>query len=175
MRPVLFALCLSTAACSNQMFQSPTSPTRSGLTAAQTQASNATQLPFKGQISGPTSAKIDFPAIVITATGTGVANHLGRFTSIGVNSGTLGQPTSSGTWDFVAANGDMLTSTVESTAEPLGPASVFVTTAGTITGGTGRFAGATGAYTMTFTDVHDEATATGTFDGAFDGFINFAQ
>jgi len=175
MRPVLLALCLSTAACSSQTFQSPTSPTRSGPTAVQTQARAATPLPFKGRISGPTSAKIAFPVIVITSTGTGEASQLGRFTSTGVNTGTLGQPTTNGTWDFVAANGDVLTSTTESTAEPLGPASVFVTTVGTITGGTGRFAGASGAYRMTFTDVHDEVTATGTFDGAFDGYIDLAH
>jgi hypothetical protein len=180
MRPILIGLCLLAAACSSQRLDSPTSPTSTGvgspastgLGLAQTPAQSGAELPFKGTIAGTTSAVVTPPTIEIDSVGGGVATHLGRFTARSANFGLLGVLASTGTWDFTAANGDELFTTISSTVEPLGPASGVVTSIATIVRGTGRFARATGTFTVRFTEVHDEVTATGEFSGSFEGHIN---
>ena len=135
------------------------------------------QVPFKGSFTG-----------VVTVTGgptdsiwsaavdaTGNATHLGQFTLAiphQVNRGTSPFPfpwTSTGSYQFVAANGDTLfasfTGQVSSTPTPGVLAAVEIAT---ITGGTGRFAGATGSFvTERWYD-----TIAGTTTGYFEGTIS---
>jgi len=47
-----------------------------------------------------------------------------------------------------------------------------VATVAAIVGGSGRFAVATGTFTLRFIDSHDEAAATGKFSGSFEGRID---
>jgi hypothetical protein len=55
-----------------------------------------------------------------------------------------------GTARFTAANGDELMTDVKGTAKPAGtPTSFTVFETHTVTGGTGRFAGARGVFTLT--------------------------
>ena len=172
MRLILLSVCVLSAACGDQVLHSPTAPASASVAPTQTPAAGGANLPFRGDISGTTHADVAPPNITIYSEGTGTAAHLGRFTATAASSGVLGNPSGTGPWTFTAANGDQLLASTASTAVPRGPDSADVTTIGTITGGTGRFAGATGMFTVRFIDVHNEATATGTFSGSFDGSLN---
>jgi hypothetical protein len=77
-----------------------------------------------------------------------------------------------GTWDFSAANGDRLSATAVSRQDQFIPPNVaHITVTATISGGTGRFAAATGAFT-----VHVVSTLnldhTSSESGSFEGHIN---
>jgi hypothetical protein len=73
---------------------------------------------------------------------------------------------------FVAANGDRLFSTGSGQATPTGePGELSIAGTDIITGGTGRFEGATGS----FSSVRVLKTATGISSGSFDGTITLAH
>jgi hypothetical protein len=107
------------------------------------------EVPFKGTLEGllVSSTPIDSPFISNLTEGSGVATHLGRF--------TLAIP--------------HVVNTVTRIATVIGPGVVSVVDTATITGGTRRFAGATGSFTVTrvFT------FATGVTTGSFEGTIQF--
>jgi hypothetical protein len=91
-----------------------------------------------------------FPIITIALQGHGHASHLGHFEI--VMDATLNAPTRSavGTATFTRANGDQLFSTVAGQATPtVNPNVISILEIHTITGGTGRFEGATGTITVT--------------------------
>jgi len=100
--------------------------------------------------------------------GAGTGTHLGNFTITlgfcGRADGTL----DNGTGTFVAANGDLLYITFHGVSDGGHPVLHF-TSYVTFTGGTGRFAGATG--TATVNGIFDAATGAGPAD--WDGFITF--
>jgi len=75
---------------------------------------------------------------------------------------------SMGAATFTAANGDTLTATVEGQATPTSPGMLSIVEVYSITGGTGRFAGATGTFTLE--SVANQAT--GVSSGAFSGAID---
>ena len=170
MRAIALGFCLFAAACSGQVLDSPTSPSVAAVAPGQTHAVAGTQLPFKGTISGTTTAEIDFPALTLFSEAEGVASHLGRFKASFVNAGFLGNPETSGTLKFTAANGDTLAATIHSVADPRGPLSSEVTTEATSVEGTGRFAGASGTFTVVF--LEDHSNVPGVFSGSFEGHIN---
>jgi hypothetical protein len=146
---------------------SPTSPTTSAAnmaalaepSAAQTQ----TQVPFKGMFEG--NDTVIPPTITTAATGTGT--HVGHFSLTDVV--TLTSLTGTGHW--IAANGDIIYTTFVATPVP-GPVVFKITENHTITGGTGRFAGARGSFTVERTHIV-EASPDGTHVtfGSFDGSI----
>jgi hypothetical protein len=173
MRLVALTMCLLAAACSQDP-GSPISPTSvSPMAAMQTSASTATELPFQGDISGTTKGIFTPPATLeIILTGEGNATHLGRFTSEERAVGTFPEPVATGTWVFTAANGDQLFATTESLGTPIGPGIDSVRTVATITGGTGRFAGARGSFTSVVRASHDETTGEGEFSGSFSGQLS---
>lgn len=133
----------------------------------------AGEVPFKGSMQGAFAVTPLAPPLAFILTeGTGNATHLGRFTVEKphiVNFATL---TAVGSITFTAANSDTLTADFTVVATPTENPDVvsFVETA-TITGGTGRFAGATGCYT--FTGWADSATAS--TGGSFEGTIVLAK
>jgi hypothetical protein len=170
MRAFALGCCLFATACSGQVIDSPTSPSVAAVAPGQANAMAGTHLPFKGTISGTTNAEIDFPVLTLFSEAEGVASHLGHFKASFVNAGLLGNPETSGTWKFTAANGDALAATIHSVADPRGPLSSEVTTEATIVEGTGRFAGATGTFTVIF--VEDHSNVPGVFSGSFEGHIN---
>ena len=111
------------------------------------------RVPFLGVLRGVETDDGGFPFLVVQGTGTGIATQLGRFTY--VNPHTVDLRTRSGcgfTWTFTAANGDTLTAggcgqaTVVSGTPPTAVLSIAETA--NITGGTGRFTGATGGFTI---------------------------
>jgi hypothetical protein len=181
MRSIVLTVCVMAAGCSSRALESSTAPsavsvagTSAEVAPASTQASRGAELPFSGTLAGTTSAIVTPPTLEIDLLGVGQATQLGRFTTRSAHFGVLGVPASTGTWDFTAANGDELFTTVTTTVEP-GPAGGIGTSIATIVGGTGRFAGATGTFVVVFLDVHDEATATGQFSGTFEGHITLSK
>jgi hypothetical protein len=110
-----------------------------------------TDRPVKG--SGSSTTTLDLATGAATTQATGVISHLGR-TTFTLNH-TL-TPTSAttftqtGTATFVAANGDQLFATLTGVGTTTGVAiggTADVSTVFTITGGTGRFADASGTLT----------------------------
>lgn len=105
------------------------------------------------------------PIVVRRLEGTGTASHLGRFTTVGVITLNLATASGTGTVTYTAANGDMLSGTATGQAV-VGGGFATVTETVTITGGTGRFAGATGTLTVVRRIVQATGVSTGTLDGA---------
>lgn len=110
------------------------------------------QVPFLGIMRGVETDNGAFPVIDVKGTGTGLATKLGRFTYDNPHTVNLLTRHGCGFWTFTAANGDTLTAsgcgdaTVVSGTPPAALLSIVETL--DITGGTGRFAGATGSFTI---------------------------
>ena len=73
-----------------------------------------------------------------------------------------------GTATFTAANGDTLTATIAGLGTRTSPTTLSIVEVYTITGGTGRFADATGSFTLNST--LDQLT--GASSGAFSGTVD---
>ena len=107
------------------------------------------QVPFKGAMQGN---DVDTPGpspgtVVVTTSGTGVATHLGQFSFTQQATVNLVAKTSAGSAHWVAANGDSIDTTLTGSVELTATPGVFsFTEVHTITGGTGRFAGAQGSF-----------------------------
>ena len=79
---------------------------------------------------------------------TGHATHLGLFTLDIPHVVNRANRTAIGTYEFTAANGDKVFADFTGLATPTAtPGVLYIEEIGTITGGTGRFAGATGTFT----------------------------
>jgi hypothetical protein len=168
MRWAIVGLCVLAAACSGQGL-SPTSPS-----ATQLQAQAGTELPFQGSFTRESFAVFEPPiTLVITGTATGTATQLGRFTGTSVNRVNTTNNTATGTFNLTAANGDQLLTTINGVENEFVPPNVSkVTLNARIVGGTGRFAGATGAFTIRITEAIDFVANTATGSGSFDGTIS---
>jgi hypothetical protein len=165
--PVVAAAALLAAACS----QSPSAPSSLSPGAGGTLFSGASdaqaphEVPFKGRLDGTvvvTPVNPPFFNVVITASGE--ATYLGRFSLTVPHLVNFATAEGEGDFTFTAANGDMLTAHFTGTADTSTP--VFaIDEHATITGGTGRFAGASGSF-----DAHRHydpvaQTTTGTIEG----------
>lgn len=124
------------------------------LTAALAVLEAAQQVPFKGTLQGQdvdsacsTSQQQAGCVVVVTTTGTGIGTHLGQFSFTQVNA-VNANGTDSGTAHLIAANGDSIYTTFVGSGKPIEPNLFSITEAFTITGGTGRFAGAQGGFTL---------------------------
>ena len=134
---------------------------------------------FKGTLQAVEVANpVDFPIVHVTATGSGRASQLGKFTySYTVDIHVLNPVTTEavGTlyYTFVAANGDKLYSVGDGYSAGLTvPGTVDskrVVEQHVITGGTGRFAGATGKFTV------DRLISNGNTSGTIDGYIDLVD
>jgi hypothetical protein len=126
------------------------------------------KVPFKGKLEAVvTITPIDPQFIFVRKNGTGNATQLGWFTVdiphlVDVTAGT-----GIGTYAFTAANGDTLTADFTGLATPTVPTSSVVSIVETavITGGTGRFAGATGSFIVTGSFDFATNLSTGSFEG----------
>ena len=129
----------------------------------------AAETPFKGKVNGVETAEVAFPTLSVTRNGTGTATHLGKFTehiTLQVNIPT-GHAT--GVATFTAANGDTLTATVDGQGTPTTtPGVVSIVEVYTITGGTGRFADATGTFTLEATLNQTTGVSSDTLSGTID-------
>ena len=172
MRPIILAASVLAAACSDHGSGSPTSPPGAALLSAQTQRS-ATRLPFRGSFTLADRSTITPPTMLIQGTGDGNATHLGRLTVTTAEVVNLAAATATGTFNLTAPNGDHLFATTAGGEDQFTPPNVsHVTLVATIVGGTGRFASATGTFTMERTGIINFVAGTSTSIGSFDGHIN---
>jgi hypothetical protein len=127
------------------------------------------QVPFHGQLEGEVSRTPDPPLVVVEVDATGHATHLGRFTLDIPHVVDTTTRAAVGSYQFTAANGDTLYATFTGQATPTAiPGVLYIEETATITGGTGRFAGATGSFIAE--RWYD--TAAGTTVGDFEGTIS---
>jgi hypothetical protein len=127
------------------------------------------QVPLNGSFAAVEIDEAQGTTLLVNGSGMGNATHIGRYTvtfEAVVNLETL---IGVGTMSFVAANGDSIFTTFNGQATPTPDPNIFlVVELETITGGTGRFAGATGSFRLE--RVVD--LATGVSSGSFSGTIS---
>ena len=118
--------------------------------------SNAAEfVPFKATWSGVTVAAdlSNFPIVAVVASGEGEGTELGHFAMVSPHLNNVFTFALWGTQNFTAANGDTLSASFAGTLTPHADGSLSGTLPCVITGGTGRFAGATGHYDFAITAV----------------------
>jgi len=125
------------------------------------------RVPFKGELEGiATVTPLNPPVVAVRIEATGTATHIGRFTLVAphtVNQATL---TAVGTYVITAANGDTITADLAGTATMVSPPNVIaINETATVTGGTGRFAGATGSIQVQRIFDRGSGVTTGTLNG----------
>ena len=128
----------------------------------------AAETPFKGTVNAVETGQVVFPTRFLDRTGTGNATYLGKYTEHVVMQINIPTLSSMGTATFAAANGDTLSAHVLGQATRTGPTALSIVEDYTITGGTGRFADATGSYTLNSTVDQVTGASSGTFSGAID-------
>ena len=108
-------------------------------------------VPFIGRLEGfETITPIDPQFLSALMKGTGDATQLGRFTVVHLETVNLLTSTGLASFAFTAANGDILTADSTGKASPTAtPGVVSIVETAFISGGTGRFAGATGSFIVT--------------------------
>src|SRR5262245_52893345 len=118
-------------------------------------ASAASAVPFKGRVDVVITGVVDLSPTSrqLTATGTGQATHLGRFTRTETLNLDPTNGTFTGTLTFTAANGDLLNA--DFTGQFTSPTGSSAEGTYEFKGGTGRFQNASGSATF-------KATADGT-------------
>jgi|GEM_PF-503198 len=127
------------------------------------------QVPFKGSLEGVDIATAVTPPFVSTqVTATGNASHLGNFTFTELVTVDTRTRIGTGTFLLTAANGDTVFGTSSGQATLIAPTVLTIKENMVITGGTGRFAGATGTFTVT----RLKDTITGVTTGSFTGTIS---
>jgi hypothetical protein len=135
-------------------------------------ASTGHEVAFRGVVAGVETDDGAFPLVTIQGRGIGFATHLGAFSYTNPHVVDLRTRHGCGSFTITGVNGDMVTAdgcgdaTIVSGTPP--NAILSIAEAGTITGGTGRFAGATGSFTV------DRVFngSTGRFVGTFRGTIS---
>ena len=128
------------------------------------------EVPFKGTLEGRLTVSIPLqpPLLSNLNEATGTATHLGRFTLEIPHIVNTMTRIAIGTYEFKAANGDTLVATFTGQATVVSPGVLSVLDTATISGGTGRFAGAIGSFTAERVFV----MATGNITGSFEGTIS---
>jgi len=128
----------------------------------------AAETPFKGKVRAVETGTVAFPTLFLDREGTGTATYLGRYTehvTMVINIPTL---SSTGAATFTAANGDTWLATVAGQATRTSPTTLSIVERYTITGGTGRFADATGSFTLHSTLNQTTGASSGRLSGAID-------
>jgi hypothetical protein len=107
------------------------------------------QVPFRGRLEGVvTVTPVNPPFIVdVLVNATGNATQLGQFTLAIPHRVNRANGTATGFYQFTAANGDTLFASFAGQSMPTPtPGVIYIVETATITGGTGRFVGATGGF-----------------------------
>ena len=125
------------------------------------------QVPFRGRLEGiATVTPLTPPFVAVTLEGEGHATQLGHFDVSSSIVANEANGTAVGTYEFTAANGDTLTADFTSQVTPTDvPGVVSVAVTASITGGTGRFADATGSFVGERVVDMVHGTVTESFDG----------
>ncbi|MCU1249156.1 MAG: hypothetical protein JWQ49_2185 [Edaphobacter sp.] len=125
------------------------------------------QVPFKGTIQGDDrDTFISETTVLVTTTGTGIGAHMGQFSFTLESTVDLTLGTDTGFAHFIAANGDSIYATIVGSGAPTdNPDIISIMETCTITGGTGRFEGAQGSFTVERQANGATFVTSGTFDG----------
>jgi hypothetical protein len=151
---VLVGAVFSAYGCSQESL--PTSPTSTRSITASVPSSVAitgraeAYVPFEGTLQGTDTDSDPTPStIVVTTDGSGIGTLLGRFSFTQRVTLSFATRTTAGVAHWVAANGDSIDTTVAGSGHPTGtPGEIDITDIHIITGGTGRFAGTDGSFTV---------------------------
>ena len=126
------------------------------------------QVPFKGSLQGQ---EIDIPqggppptTLSVNGRATGIATHVGQFSFTYQLTVTLANGTATGSAHLIAANGDSIYTTIAGSSVPATPGFGSITEINTITGGTGRFAGAQRSFEVAIGNLANRFTS-GSFQG----------
>jgi hypothetical protein len=139
-----------------------------GMSPAVSQAKGKKEVPFKGSLQAVESFDVQFPTLFVDGSGSGNATHLGRYTVTYESEVYIPTLMGSGSAHFIAANGDSLLTDVTGQANPTeNPDVLSIVETFTIVGGTGRFDGASGEFTVE----RLLNAVTGVTSGSLDGFI----
>jgi hypothetical protein len=108
------------------------------------------KVPFKGAMQGnDTDLNSTADTVLVATSGTGIGTLGGQFSFTQENLVNLVVGTEAGSGHWIAANGDGIDTTIAGSGEPTDDPNVIrITEINTITGGTGRFAGAQGSFTV---------------------------
>ena len=122
---------------------------------------------FKGTLDGVVKVTSVDPLLVsVLVNASGNATKLGRFSLVIPHVVDRTTRTATGAFDFKAANGDTLSAEFSGKSAPTTtPGVLSIVETATITGGTGRFAGATGSFTVQRYFDTASRTTTGSFKG----------
>lgn len=102
---------------------------------------------FKGRLTGTvTETPLDPPMLSVLIEATGNATQLGTFSLEVPHIVNLDTRVGEGSFKFTAANGDTLTAQFSGLATLTAPGVVSIHETAVVTGGTGRFDGATGSF-----------------------------
>jgi len=127
------------------------------------------QLLFEGSLQSVENNEVDWPTIYVHGSGSGNATQLGKFTvryEGTVHNDENGVGTAALTAHFVAANGDSIDAVASGLGKPTETPGVNeIIETYTITGGTGRFAGASGSFTVERLITLPTGISSGTFAG----------
>jgi hypothetical protein len=127
-------------------------------------AAGEKQFHLKGSLEASETHDVDFPINHINLTGTGNATHVGRFTYL--MQAVLHIPTSSATQSATLTAADGSTLILDGTGQAIvDDHFAWVTETLTITGGTGRFTGATGNVTIERVVDRSTRLSSGTISG----------
>jgi hypothetical protein len=128
------------------------------------------QVPFKGHLGGDVAVTpLTPPLLQVDVEAAGRATRLGKFTLDIPHVVDPTTRTAFGAYEFTAANGDKLFAEFTGIATPTPtPGVLSIEETAIITGGTGRFAGASGSFTSE--RLYD--TIAGTTIGSFEGSIS---
>lgn len=125
-------------------------------------------VPIKGAYTTSAKVLVGPPMVKQEITGYGQSSHLGKSTFVAlstINLTTLPPFRVSGTATFTAANGDAFYTSFIGTAMPNGQGANNVVMTHTITGGTGRFAHATGSFVGSTVAVPGHTEGVITYEG----------
>lgn len=126
-------------------------------------------VPFYGRLVGVDIGTPTVPPLAsVQVKATGNATQLGAFTFTALLTVNTATGMGSGTFQFTAASGDTVFGTISGQATFTPPNVLTLREIATITGGTGRFAGATGSFSMT----RLKNTVTGATTASFTGTIS---
>lgn len=129
-------------------------------------AAAGNEVPFRGSLAGTaTVTPLDPPMASVLIEASGNASQLGAFTLEFPHLVNQSTRTGTGTYTLTAANGDTVTADVTGLATLVAPGVLTVAETAVITGGTGRFAGATGTFAVERTFFVATGVTTGTFEG----------
>jgi hypothetical protein len=162
----IVAAALLLAACSDPVSVLDPSLAADGPAFAQ-ETPAALARPFKGTLEGvQTVTPLAPPLASVAVSASGSATMVGRFTLELPHIVNFATQSAQGTATFVAANGDQLIASFTGAAQ-VGPI-VSIVEQATITGGTGRFEGASGNFTIR----REFNPAAGTTTGSFEGTVS---